>query len=882
MGSVGRYILNSKPNAATLIWTAFIWLCPLLLCAQKKPLENRHYPEWSTDYKPRMSRNGEYAVYQLQHKWLLYNLGSSARFIKELPAGEPEFMPDSKNLLLKDAQDTLHIYALNKTLTEKKICGVGDWAFSPDKLIYIKSADKSLHVSELSSSSETVIGNVASFKMSSDRSRLAYLSASDGKSIGTLNIKNPAVSKETVFRDPVTEYLLSANGRHIAASTEGSSGQIEISLLDTYKETQIKTTPLLRKLGAYGLSENSFWFSPAGDQLFFMGDSLAGPEKDTLNKPNSPVEVWHYKDRELQSMQVNETGQAEKMTAVYDLGKEKLQIINHSGEDAISVREINNNGYHLVFSRTTVFESGWDERNKVSCWLLCSSSGKRTAVFQKVGIPFHTQISPDGRFVIWYDNEKHAYFSFSISSHITRKLDLAAGNIPDFTGEDPSLSSSPPYGLCGWSKDGKTFFIYDRFDIWQLDPSGAAKPVCLTARWGAEHRIRLRLPSAEGSSAAKTIDPADGLILKAFDVNTKESGFVKADFSSGTALTTLYMGPYVFSDLTYSPGTGSYILCRSSENEAPNIFWSGDLRNFKQLSGFAPQKQVNWMTSELIRLKRHDGSWGKAILYKPENFDAAKKYPAIVHFYEKRSDQLHSFLLPALSRAEINIPFYVSNGYLVLVPDIDYAGDSLGRAAVKCVQPGIDYLKNLDFVDEKAIGLQGHSFGAYEANFILTQTSDIAAACSAAGLCDLISASTTLSLDGKPHYTLYDLGQMRKNRPVWQNPESYIRDSPLFYANRISSPLLLMHNRNDPNVNFDQDVQLFLTLRRLQKPVWLLQYPNSGHFAYAPDEKDFSIRMLQFFDHFLKHKPAPVWLSKGIPASRSKIDSGLEYEVTPD
>jgi len=877
MGQIIKYLTAPILPITRLFASVFLLLCPLILFAQKKSLENRHYPEWITDYQPKLNKTGDYAVFQSQHTWLLYSLGTSGRFIKELPSGQPEFTGDGKNLLIKDTRDTLHIYTLNERFTEKKIISVGDWTFSPRKIIYLQSNTRSLHLLDLSSGAETVVGNVASFKISSDKTSLAYLSGSKRNSIGILKINSQKASKETVFPDSVTEYLLSPNGRQIAVSTKDSNSQMELTLWSTDGKTRTKTTPLLQKSGAYRLSDGNAWFSPDGNYLFFMADTLVQARKDTLNKPISSVEVWHYKDKVLQPMQINDADLTEKMTAVYDLTKGGLRIINHSGEDAVSSRDENRNGYHLIFSRTVVFESGWDERNKVTCWLLSPSTGKRTVVFQKVGIPFETQISPDASFVIWYDNEKHAYFSFDIKNHLTRKIGLPDGIVSDFTAEDPSQASSPPYGLCGWSKDGKTFFVYDKFDIWQLDPSGRTQPVSLTAQWGRKHHIRLRLPEHEGAERTKTLDFAAGLILEAFDINSKQSGFVKADFKSGTKLSTLYLGPYTFSNLTYFPGINSYILCRSSEKEAPNIYWSKDLKNFKQLTSFAPQKEVNWITSELIELKRKDGSSGKAILYKPENFDARKKYPVILHFYEKRSDQLHHFLSPALSRAEINIPFYVSNGYLVLVPDIDYVVDTLGRAAFNCVQPGIDYLKSLNFVDVKAIGMQGHSFGAYEVNFILTQTPDIAAACSAAGLCDLISASTTLALDGRPHYTLYDLGQMRKSGPVWQVPDAYIKDSPLFYANRITAPLLLMHNRKDPNVNFEQDVQLYLTLRRLQKPVWLLQYPNSGHFTYAPDEKDFSIRMAQFFDHFLKHQPAPVWLSKGIPASRSKIDSGLEY-----
>jgi len=856
----------------------FLLLGPLLLCAQKPSLENRHYPDWVTDYQPKVNQTGKYAVFQSKYRWLLYSLGASGKLIRELPGGQIKFSGDGKSLVLKDLNDTLHIYVLNHKLSERKIGGVADWALSSGYLIFLQRATSSLHLAEFSGSSKMVFKNVHSFQMSADQTRLIYLSGDKKNTIGTLNLEKTGNATETVFADPVSRYVTSGNGGHIAVSTISSKGDQELTVMDTYRGISVKTASLLQQQGAYGLSENSPWFSPDGKYLFLSADTVMRTDQDTLNRPISSVEVWHYQDKELQSMQVNHVDVPERMTAVYDLNRGEVRIISHSGEDAVSTREISPEGYQLIFSKAVVYESGWDVRNKVNCWLRVPITGKRIQVFQHVGIPSETQVSPDSRFVIWFDNENHAYYSFDIESHITRKLALGNGIRPDLTEEDPAQRSSQPYGLCGWSTDGKSFFVYDRFDIWQIDPSSDVKPVSVTAGWGRTHQIRLRLPESETSPKSRKLEIQNGIVLQAFDINTKESGFVRLDFRPHPVLSPISMGPYTFSDITPVRGGNSYILCRSSEKEAPNIFWSGDLKSFKQLSNFAPQKQVNWLSSELVELKRKDGSTGQAILYKPEDFDPRRKYPVIVHFYEKRSDQLHQFLMPALSRAEINVPFYVSNGYLVLVPDIEYSQDSLARAAFACVQPGIDYLKNLDFVDAKAIGMQGHSFGAYQTNFILTRTTDIAAACSAAGLCDLISASTTLNLEGLPHYTKYDLGQMRKPRPLWEDPETYIRDSPLFYVDRITTPLLLMHNRKDPVVNFEQDVQLYLSLRRLQKPVWLLQYPNSGHFAYAPDEKDFSIRMLQFFDHFLKHLPAPVWLTKGIPAKRAKIDSGLELK----
>jgi dipeptidyl aminopeptidase/acylaminoacyl peptidase len=323
----------------------------------------------------------------------------------------------------------------------------------------------------------------------------------------------------------------------------------------------------------------------------------------------------------------------------------------------------------------------------------------------------------------------------------------------------------------------------------------------------------------------------------------------------------------------------AYALTRRSNVEAPNVYFSRDLRQFRQLSHSYPQKDYNWMTSQLVHWNRLDGKKAEGILYKPENFDSTKKYPVIFYFYEKDADAMYDFIFPALNTGELDIPLFVSNGYLVIDPNIYYTIPNPGSSVINSVVSAAKFLSTLSYVDPTRMGVQGISFGGYEVNYLITHSHLFAAAAEAAGPVDFISGYGSLNGRGESLAFQYELAQNRLGATLWQRPDLYIRNSPIFRADKITTPLLIMHNKEDEAVPFAQGVELFTALRRLGKPVWMLQYDGEGHGVERPvNQFDYSQRLAQFFDHFLKGAPAPKWMTSGIPAERKGVDSGLEME----
>jgi dipeptidyl aminopeptidase/acylaminoacyl peptidase len=170
-------------------------------------------------------------------------------------------------------------------------------------------------------------------------------------------------------------------------------------------------------------------------------------------------------------------------------------------------------------------------------------------------------------------------------------------------------------------------------------------------------------------------------------------------------------------------------------------------------------------------------------------------------------------------------------------------------------------------VDPKHVGLHGHSWGGYQTAFTVTQTDIFAAAVAGAPLTDMISMySLIYKNSGGTNGAIFESSQGRFTGGPWELWDAYTRNSPVHWAKNVKTPLIILSNDKDGAVDFTQGIEYYDTLRRLGKPVVLLEYPGENHgLAKMPNQEDYMIRMKEFFDHYLMDKPAPDWLENGIP-----------------
>lgn len=301
--------------------------------------------------------------------------------------------------------------------------------------------------------------------------------------------------------------------------------------------------------------------------------------------------------------------------------------------------------------------------------------------------------------------------------------------------------------------------------------------------------------------------------------------------------------------------------------------------NDVQITNVNPQQdEFLWGSVELVKWNAYDGTELQGLLYKPENFDESKKYPMITYFYEKRSDNLHNYISPQPSASIVNMSYLVSNGYLVFVPDIVYQEGKPGASAENCILSGVEAMEKLPYVNSEKLAIQGQSWGGYQVAHLITKTDKFAAAGSGAPVSNMTSAYGGIRwASGLSRQFQYERTQSRIGTTLWDDVDLYLENSPLFGVPNITTPVLIMHNDDDGAVPYYQGIEFFMGLRRLQKPAWLLVYNNEAHnLRKMKNKQDLSIRMMQFFDHYLKDEPQPVWMKKGLPRTKKGKDLGYD------
>jgi acetyl esterase/lipase len=472
--------------------------------------------------------------------------------------------------------------------------------------------------------------------------------------------------------------------------------------------------------------------------------------------------------------------------------------------------------------------------------------------------------SPAGKYLLTFDGKDW----WTVSVPDGKKVNLTATIPAKFFNEDTDTPSTPPaYGTAGWTKDGKSVLIYDRFDIWRVSPDGTgARNV--TAGYGRAHDVRLRYSPVDADNPRERwIDLSHPAMLTAMNLKTYETGFFRSSLD-GVEPKQLMMSTKALSAPVKAKDADVYLITAQTFHEFPDLaVTDGSFKELRKVSDANPQKaQLLWGTSELVPFKNVDGVPLTAALYKPDNFDPKKHYPMLVYIYERLTQNVNHFVDPRPGH-NINISYYVSNGYLVLTPDIVYTTGYPGQSALKCVLPAIQALVDRGVVDENAIGIQGHSWGGYQVAYMATQTNRFKAVAAGAPVADMISAYDGIRWGtGLPRQFQYERTQSRIGGSLWQYPTRFIENSPIFWADRVQSPVMILHNDGDTAVPWYQGIEFFLALRRLGKEAYFFNYNGQPHgLQNRADQKDYTIRMQQYFDHFLKGAPAPAWMERGVP-----------------
>ena len=637
------------------------------------------------------------------------------------------------------------------------------------------------------------------------------------------------------------------------------------------------------------VSENgTVAFSKSGNRLFF-GTAAIQPPKDTtlIETDLVKLDIWHYKDDYLQSQQLFNLQNELKRSylAVYDFAQQKMEQLGSKDlPTIIQTNEGDGVNFYAVTDTGRRVQRQWGEA-RTDIYAVDVASGKKTLVKKNHEGQFYA--SSTGKYILLYDAKAKHYFNWDGKSlkNITSKI-----KVPLYDEEHDSPSDPGAYGILGWHEGDSAVYIYDRYDVWKVDPTASANPVNITID-GRKNFIQYRFVRLD--TAIRFLQHSQSVYFRTQNLKDKKGGFVVGKLSKQLNLQWVEKNrPNNFTLAAKAKNADELVVAKENYSSSPDLYYysiapilksntASDVKSglgILKLSSLNPQQsQYNWGTAELFRWKAFNGRMLDGILYKPEDFNSTKKYPMLIYFYERLSNGLYNYHAPSPTPSRINIPFYVSRGYLVFAPDITYTIGHPAKDAYNSVVSGAQALSKKKWVDAKNIAIQGQSWGGIQVAQLITMTNMFKAAWAGAPVANMTSAYGGIRWEsGVNRQFQYEKTQSRIGATLWQRPDLYIENSPLFHVPKIKTPLVIMSNDADGAVPWYQGIELFTAMRRLDKKVWMLNYNGEAHnLVERKNRKDIQIRQQQYFDWLLKGAKPAKWITEGLPAIQKGKDWGL-------
>jgi dipeptidyl aminopeptidase/acylaminoacyl peptidase len=756
---------------------------------------------------------------------------------------------------------------------------------------------------ELASAKEVNIGNVAEFAFDKGGTRLALLIDAQGLAGNGVQLRDMATGAVSSLDNDKASYKSLAwtdKGEALAVLKGKEDKAYEDKLWSVVAFAGFKDAKGPRKVIYDPAGDKSFpegmtvspdrapdWTESFDAVLFGIreakkkkdadkpesGEAKAGTEaapaapkkdEDIADEDVPDLVIWHGQDRRLQSQQQVQEQRDKTFSYLAEYRIAEKAFIRLAGDDLRYVIVApkqrfavgqDNRAYELD---TNLIGLGYQDVS-----IIDMKTGKRTQALKRNQYFFGTLY--DGSHFLYYDDGHFFTYDMATGKSVAITKDVPASFINE--DDDHNVVKPPDYPV-GSTKDGLNVLLSDGWDVWSVPVSGAGKAVNLTVN-GAKDKLRyrrLRLDPEE-----KAIDLGQPQYFSVYGEWTKKAGIARVE-KGKPAPAMLLWDDAGFGNLAKAKKAEVYAYARDTYKDYPD-FYAADamLRNGQRLTEANPQqKDFLWSSgSLLLDYTSAKGDKLQGALFLPANYEKGKRYPTIVYYYEKMSQQLNRYAQPSANG--FNKSVYTSNGYAVLFPDITYKINDPGMSAVWCVLPAIDAAVAAGVVDRSKVGLQGHSWGGYQTAFLVTQA-DFAAAVAGAPLTNMISMYSSIYFNsGSANQPIFESSQGRFKGGYWDNLEAYQRNSPVYYADRVKTPLIILHNDKDGAVDWNQGIEYYNTLRRLKKPVIMLQYVGENHGLQKPaNQKDYTVRMKEFFDHYLMGKPAPAWYTEGVPYLKLK------------
>ncbi|MDE5997404.1 MAG: prolyl oligopeptidase family serine peptidase, partial [Muribaculaceae bacterium] len=796
----------------------------------------------------------------------------------------------TKDIKLSDKDAGLPLVIRNLNSGDIKVYPyIGHYSFSEDgkKLVAVSKPaakdsvyTKGVRVLYLTDGKEFIIDEGKKYYgdpvFSTDGLKLAYTATNDSNETGTRRMH---LYLSSLFDNPsdLVEYNIEISSGRKGPNLQpphSSDPGLQEKLLIEWQEKMAQNTPQYLFVNQYSKPA----FSHNGKRLIVGVAPEIAPDDTTLVSFERPeLDIWRWDAPYTPPQEKSNIEEIKEKTfpVVIDIESGDYRLLDSNPLVKVIAPDRWDADWALLLDPSKdIVSQQWNYYAPEAISVINVKNGER----RDIGTVYESsaKLSPDDRFVYWFKDGN--WFAYEIDSgNIVNTTENLPFPVWDENDDHPGVRQD--YGFASWTEEDVRMLVYDRFDIWSVDPTGKTAPICVTNSFGRDNNLKVRYVNTLGKER-RYLKKGDLMTLTLFNYNNKRNGLASMKYGVTAKPENVVIDTLSFTQIRQALDAPSFSFVEANFSVMPDVWIApkGIFAQAMKVSDSNPQvKDYNWGTARLVNWHAYDGTLTDGVLYVPEDLDPTKKYPMLCVFYETGSEDLYTHYNMEPSWSWVNYPFYVSRGYVVFVPDIHYTAGVPGECAWNFVCSGAEAMcDRYPWIDRERIGIDGQSWGGYQTAYLVTRTNMFACAGSGAPAANMTSAFGGIRWEsGDSRQGQYELGQSRIGRNLWDAPELYIANSPVFHANRVDTPLLIMHNDADGAVPWYQGIEMFMALRRLQKPVWMLQYNGEAHnLKERRNRKDITIRLQQFFDHYLKGDPMPEWMKSGIPITRKGQELG--------
>jgi dipeptidyl aminopeptidase/acylaminoacyl peptidase len=827
--------------------------------------------------------NANGAVFSSDTKWVAYLISPDSETEKKLKKSKKP---------VHNTAELLNLETGEKVQVER----ANTMAFSNDAMFWMvhrkkpdeddsKHKGSDLIIRNLQSGNVTSIGNVSEFAPNQKSTKMAYLvdaSEKTGNGLYLFDLKNATI--QPVHTDTLTYSGLTwddENTKEEKWASKGNALAVLAGVIPDKKELRDNKLIILKGIdnkpetvildpeNQSGFPEGMIISEDGGLSWTANGETVMlgikkQQEKMELSKDTvANVDVWHWKDDRIQTVQMRQYNRDVQFTYASAFHIPSKKFVQLADDEMKEINASDHNRYRV----------GRDEdkyRNDVNwgvspadLYRVDITNGERRLYAENIKRTLG--YSPDGRYYLYQKMNGEDAYMILLDLETGKKSDITANSPVQFANvEHIYPHENPPYGLAGWTKDGKNVILNHKYDLWMLALDGS-KATNITGGLGEENNIIFRYVNMDDSDY---IDTSKEITLSAFGELNKKDGFYS--LKMGSKPRELVFENASFGSPIKAQDANRVILTRQTFVDFPDYYATDTkFKRMKKVTDANPQQsEYAWGSRRLINFENGRGQKVQGTLTLPANYEEGKRYPTIIYFYEKMSDRHHQYSFPRYDDRP-HMSTYASNGYAVFMPDILFEFGRPGTSSLDGILAAREAIIEAGVADPDNIGLQGHSWAGYQTSFILTQTDVFKTIVTGAPPTNLESFYNNIyGNTGTNHHGIMEIGQVRMGRDVtpWSDREAYQRENPMFHAPDIKTPFMILHGTEDGAVDWSQGLEFYNAARRLGKEVIFLSYPGEGHhLRVEANAIDFQIRMKQYFDHHLMGKEAPDWMVNGVP-----------------